>query len=106
MLHSPTGALSLSFGGIKALEPAMPIHTWPPSLDSYDYLVGQPQSAWAWEFLRRNSHYRAQAEQALQGAKNPSQTRTGLRITRLLSPQLEANAWALCSFRRSKPGVA
>ncbi|WP_432431420.1 transcriptional regulator domain-containing protein [Rhodomicrobium vannielii] len=77
----------------------MPIHTWPPSLDSYDYLVDQPQSAWAWEFLRRNTRYRAQAEKALQSATNQSPTRMGLRITRLLSPQLEANAWALCSFR-------
>lgn len=77
----------------------MSVHTWAPSLDSYDYLVGQPQSAWAWEFLRRNSHYRIHAEDALQNATSGSRTQAGLRITRLLSPQLEAEAWALCSFR-------
>ena len=41
----------------------MSAHIWPLSLDSYDYLVGQPKSAWAWEFLRRNARYRADAQQ-------------------------------------------
>jgi hypothetical protein len=77
----------------------MLVHNWPPSLDSYDYLAGQHQSAWAWEFLRRNRHYRAQAEEALQNPTSRSHTKRGLRVTHLLSPQAEANAWALCSFR-------
>jgi hypothetical protein len=77
----------------------MPTHRWPPSLDSYDYLFGQPQAAWAWEFLRRNRHYCVQAEVALQNVTKQSHTETGLRITHLSSPQPEAEAWGLCSFR-------
>ena len=89
-----------------ALELTMSIYAWPLSLDSYNYLVSQPQSAWAWEFLRRNRAYRVQAEKTLQSAIDQSQTTTGIRITRLMSPQPEAEAWALCSFRRSKPSSA
>ncbi|MGF1622343.1 MAG: transcriptional regulator domain-containing protein [Rhodomicrobiaceae bacterium] len=81
----------------------MSVRNWPLSLDSYDYLVGQPPSAWAWEFLRRNKRYRAQAEKAFQTGINPSHTQHGLRITRLSNPQPEALTWALCSFRRSRP---
>jgi hypothetical protein len=77
----------------------MSVPTWPPSLGGYDYLAAQPQLAWAWEFLRRNRHYRVQAEGALQTSTSRSHTPPGLRITHLLRPQLEAEEWGLCSFR-------
>ena len=78
----------------------MSAHIWPLPLDSYDYLTGQPKSAWAWEFLRRNARYRAQAQEAVPSMTVQSHVGTGLRITRLSGPQREAEVWGLYCFRR------
>jgi Proteobacterial transcriptional regulator-like domain len=84
----------------------MSAHIWPLSLDSYDYLVSQPKSAWAWEFLRRNARYRADARQsALLGTIVQSRARNGFCITRLSRRQCEAEAWGLYSFRRSNANI-
>ena len=83
----------------------MSAHIWPLSLDSYDYLVGQPKSAWAWEFLRRNARYRADAHRCALGAIVQSRARNGFYITRLSRRQREAEAWGLYSFRRSNANI-
>lgn len=76
-------------------------HIWPVSISNYNYLIDQPKSAWAWEFLRRNADYRSDAIRTAQSSTIRSSARNGLRITRLLGHQSEAEAWGLCSFRRS-----
>ena len=83
----------------------MSAHIWPSSLDDYDYLLGQPKSAWAWEFLRRNARYCADAQRVLLNAIVQSRARNGFRITRLLRRQREAEGWGLYSFRRSNPNI-
>ncbi len=83
----------------------MSAHIWPLSLDSYDYLVGQPESAWAWEFLRRNARYRADAHHVAPGTIVQSRARNGFCITRLSQRQREAEAWGLYSFRRSNANI-
>jgi hypothetical protein len=83
----------------------MSAHIWPLSLDSYDYLVSQPKSAWAWEFLRRNTRYRADAHENALGATVQSRAGDGFCITRLSRRQREAEAWGLYSFRRSNTNI-
>jgi hypothetical protein len=78
----------------------MPAHSWPLPLDSYNHLIGQPKSAWAWEFLRRNAAYRAEAQEVVRSTIGQSRIESGLRITRLIGPQREAEAWGLYCFRR------
>ena len=74
--------------------------TWPPSHSAYDYTLSLAKSDWAWESLRRNRDYHADAV--------PSQTRdhvrsllaSGVHLTRMLtaSPP-HAALWGLCPFR-------
>lgn len=39
---------------------------WPPTLESYDYLSSLVARDWAWEGLRRNESYQAEAARTLQ----------------------------------------
>jgi hypothetical protein len=71
---------------------------WPPPLQAYDYLSTVTWRDWAWEGLRRNQTYQADAR------ANPSEGHAstqlgGGAITRMRKPLLPAEAWALCCFR-------
>ena len=74
---------------------------WPAKLGDYDYLrrVGDPD--WAWEFLRRNPLY--QRDQRLYQLFSEKAVRhaRGLLLTRTRRRCRRAEAWDLCSFRRS-----
>ena len=71
--------------------------TWPPDLEAYDYLSRLTWRDWAWEGLRRNPAYQADAR-----AFKPQFSKKlegGALLTRMQEPMLSAEAWALCCFR-------
>ncbi|MGE0852987.1 MAG: DUF6499 domain-containing protein [Hyphomicrobiaceae bacterium] len=73
----------------------------PPSLQAYDYLAFLARRDWAWEGLRRNAAYQAQALAHLSaGHSNTEHLEGGALLTRLQEPVRPAEAWALCTFRR------
>ncbi len=75
---------------------------WPPPLQAYDYLSGITWRDWAWEGLRRNRIYQAEAlAHSMEAAS--SQLGGGALLTRMQEPVLPAEAWALCCFRRPSP---
>ena len=78
---------------------------WPPaSLQVYDYLGFLTRRDWAWEGLRRNVAYLAAAFAHLSaGHSNIKHLEGGALLTRLQEPVRPAEAWALCTFRRSHP---
>jgi hypothetical protein len=70
---------------------------WPATLEAYDYLSGLAPRDWAWEGLRRNPKYQADAR-----AFEHRETRTlggGALLTLLQETSPRAEAWALCCFR-------
>lgn len=76
---------------------------WPPgSLQTYDYLGSITRPDWAWEGLRRNAAYQAAvAAHSSAGNSNTLHLGGGALLTRLQEPVRPAEAWALCTFRRS-----
>jgi hypothetical protein len=68
-----------------------------PVLEAYDYLRGLVPRDWAWEGLRRNPRYQADAR-----TFERLETKTlggGALLTRMQEISPRAEAWALCSFR-------
>src|SRR5262245_42139198 len=74
--------------------------TWPPTLESYDYLSSLVARDWAWEGLRRNESYRAEARAHAATANVTEHLEGGALVTRMQEASPPANAWALCTFRR------
>ena len=74
--------------------------TWPPSLEAYDYLSRLTWRDWAWEGLRRNHTYQADALALPSRGHASKQLEGGALLTRMREPVPPAEAWALCSFRR------
>ncbi len=73
---------------------------WPPELSAYDHMSTYAKSDWAWEGLRRNPRY--QADAAAQPPRSILQTHTanGVPIIKLLTPATPVSqSWGLCSFR-------
>jgi hypothetical protein len=74
---------------------------WPPKLAYYDYLCEASNLDWAWEFLRRNPRYQCQYKIYQIFSERPVRHVTGIRLTRTRRRCHPAEAWELCSFRRS-----
>jgi transcriptional regulator len=77
---------------------------WPPLLEHYDYLSSISWRDWAWEYLRRNPAYRKDAELRTSERIIIERLGGGALLTRMQERSLPAEAWALCSFRRSCSG--
>jgi len=73
--------------------------TWPPTLESYDYLSSLVARDWAWEGLRRNQSYQAEARAHAETA-NVTEHLEGRALVTRLQETSPAQAWALCTFRR------
>ncbi len=71
-------------------------------LDAYEYLRTAAMSDWAWEYLRRNPAYQADACLYPRRGLVRRPLATGTIFTRMRSRHARAEAWGLCSFRRSK----
>ena len=72
---------------------------WPPPLQAYDYLSTVTWRDWAWEGLRRNQTYQAEALANPSEGHASKQLEGGALLTRMREPLLPAEAWALCCFR-------
>ena len=74
---------------------------WPKPLQAYEHLRTATMTDWAWEYLRRNRAY--QAEARLHGRRGVVHRpfATGTVFTRMHARHVRAEAWGLCSFRRS-----
>lgn len=77
--------------------------TWPPHLEVYDYLSRLDWRDWAWEGLRRNPTYQAEAQARASVGNVSKQLEGGALLTQMQEPVLPAEAWALCSFRQPRP---
>jgi len=71
---------------------------WPPPDRAYDYLTMISWRDWAWEGLRRNENYQAEARAHAFGGMN-SRTEDGALLTRMQERMPPAEAWALLCFR-------
>ena len=80
---------------------------WLPSykpidyLQAYDYLASLSRRDWAWEGLRRNSAYQAAALADMALGSTTIHMEGRALLTRMQDRGRPADAWALCSFRRS-----
>jgi hypothetical protein len=73
---------------------------WPPPLEAYDYLSPLVWRDWAWEGLRRNLSYQAEALAYAATADITEHLGGGALVTRMQGASSPAHAWALCTFRR------
>ena len=74
---------------------------WPPTLESYDYLSSLVARDWAWEGLRRNEIYQAEARAHAAAANVTEHLEGRALVTRMQEAVSPAHAWALCTFRGS-----
>jgi hypothetical protein len=72
---------------------------WPPAVEGYDYLSSLVARDWAWEGLRRNESYRAEARAHAATANVTEHLEGGALVTRMREAVSPAHAWALCTFR-------
>ncbi|HEV2549416.1 MAG TPA: DUF6499 domain-containing protein [Stellaceae bacterium] len=70
---------------------------------SYAYTQELSPEGWAWEFLRRNSDYRAAWSRHLQHTNTEFAQRSQAREALSAAGTAEAAPWGLVAFRRSKP---
>jgi Family of unknown function (DUF6499) len=75
---------------------------WPKPLQAYEHLRTATMTDWAWEYLRRNLAYQADARLCHRRGVVRRPLSTGTILTRMPSRHARAEAWGLCSFRRSK----
>jgi hypothetical protein len=76
---------------------------WPPALEGYDYLSSLLWRDWAWEGLRRNQTYQAEALARASAGNIIKDLEGGALLTRMQEPAFPAQAWALCTFRGPIP---
>src|SRR5262245_50070810 len=79
---------------------------WPPPLEAYDYLARLTWRDWAWEGLRRNPHYQADARHNTPISISHQQIGSRALLTRMQEPNIPAEAWALCCFRQPSSNCA
>lgn len=70
---------------------------------SYAYTQALSPEGWAWEFLRRNSEYRAAWSRQAQPAHSEFAQRSQAHEARSAATTAEAATWGLMAFRRSGP---
>jgi len=75
---------------------------WPKSLQDYEYLRTAGINDWAWEFLRRNFDYQADARLHHRRGTVRRRLATGPLLTRMRARHIRAETWGLCCFRRSQ----
>lgn len=77
---------------------------WPPVLSAYDHMSTFAKSDWAWEGMRRNPRYQADAAAQPPGEIVQTRTPNGVPVIRMLSAAPPVTpSWDLCPFRRSAP---
>jgi len=69
--------------------------------EAYDHVRFLTRSRLAWEYLRRNEEYRRDWRISAAGRPRPIRLTTGTTLLRARRRFLRAEAWGLCSFRRS-----
>ncbi|WP_442908672.1 transcriptional regulator domain-containing protein [Hyphomicrobium sp. DMF-1] len=74
---------------------------WPPHVSAYEYARTLPRTGWGWEFLRRNPVYQRDYKLCRAGCPSFCWHKTGIALCRLRRRSCRAEAWGLCSFRRS-----
>ena len=73
--------------------------SWPPQTGAYDYLRLVSSRDWAWEGLRRNPTYQAEArDRAIAGIVS-TKLGGGALLTHMQKRVPPAEAWALWCFR-------
>ena len=72
---------------------------WPRPLQAYEYLRTVTRFDWAWEYLRRNSEYQAEARLHHRRGVVRQRLPTGPVLTRMRARHLRAERWGLCCFR-------
>jgi hypothetical protein len=73
----------------------------PTTFKSYNYMLALTRRDWSWEGLRRNPRYQDEARSQLTSEQPSTRLESGPLLTRMREPSPGAQAWALCSFRRS-----
>ena len=73
----------------------------PPVLNDYAYIRLLPRSRLAWEYLRRNPDYRQDWRMAGPGQPNLVRMNDDTLLLRARRRFMRAEAWGLCTFRRS-----
>ena len=72
---------------------------WPPPLSAYDHMSTYAKPDWAWEGLRRNPHYQADAAVTQPVDHILTQLPNGVHITRILSASRPSTgAWSVYPF--------
>jgi hypothetical protein len=77
----------------------LPSHNPHDYLRAYDYLASLTPRDWAWEGLRRNSGYQAEALADVALGCTTVHMEGRALLTRMQERGRPADAWALCSFR-------
>ena len=72
---------------------------WPPPEGAYDYLNMISWRDWAWEGLRRNEEYQAEARGHGFAGDASSKMGDGALLTHMQERMPPAEAWALLCFR-------
>jgi hypothetical protein len=72
---------------------------WSPSLQAYEYLRTATKSDWAWEYLRRNFDYQANARLGHRRGVIRQRLAAGPVLTRLRARHAGAERWGLACFR-------
>jgi hypothetical protein len=73
---------------------------WPPDVSEYDDMKPLARPDWAWEILRRNPDYQADAAAQRIADRVHSQLAPGVFLTRMLPAEPKrARSWGVCSFR-------
>lgn len=63
--------------------------------EHYAYTAGLTPEGWAWEFLRRNSAYRADAARSRSPTGHGSRRPPGIELLALTEAAAEAERWGL-----------
>jgi hypothetical protein len=72
---------------------------WPKLLQDYEYLRTAAMKDWAWEYLRRNFDYQADARLHYRRGIVRRPLAAGTVLTRMRARHVRAEAWGLCCFR-------
>lgn len=73
---------------------------WPPVLSAYDHMSTYAKPDWAWEGMRRNLHYQAEAAAPPPDDLVLTRTLNGVPLTRMLSAAPTATqSWGVRPFR-------
>ena len=80
---------------------------WPPVLSAYDHMSTYAKPDWAWEGIRRNPLFQADAVAGLPDNLVVAPAPNGVLVTRMLSAaQPATQSWGVRPFRRSATGRA